>query len=241
MGLVLGVLHIILADSELETVPREIANHRVIKWSARRLGRKPTEILLNSSLHYPAMRRLPDGDRRGRPDIVHICLLLALDTPLNREGLLRTYIHTRHNKIITVDPSTRLPRMFNRFTGLIEHLFLTGEAPPEKPLLTLENASLTELVGQIKPKKVISFSQRGQMRYYKEFFINTSKEDDVCVIIGGFPHGDFLSNVTELSNELFSIDPEPLRAPTVLMRAIFAYEDAFDIQKTRRGRCSNVT
>ena len=236
MGLVLGVLHLILADSELETVPREIANHRVIKWSARRLGRRPTEILLNSSLHYPAMRRLPDGDRRGRPDIVHICLLLALDTPLNREGLLRTYVHTRHNKIITVDPSTRLPRMFNRFTGLIEHLFLTGEAPPEKPLLTLENASLAELVGRIKPKKVISFSQRGQMRNYKDIFSNNSKEDDVCVIIGGFPRGDFLSNVTELSNELVSIDPELLRAPTVLMRAIFAYEDAFEIQKIRQGR-----
>jgi len=126
--------------------------------------------------------------------------------------------------------------MFNRFTGLIEHLFLTGEAPPEKPLLTLENASLAELVGRIKPKKVISFSPRGQMRHYKDLFINTSKEDDVCVIIGGFPRGDFLSNVTELSNELVSIDPELLRAPTVLMRAIFAYEDAFEIQKIRQGR-----
>ena len=235
------MLHLILADSELETVPREIANHRVIKWSARRLGRRPTEILLNSSLHYPAMRRLPDGDRRGRPDIVHICLLLALDTPLNREGLLRTYVHTRQNKIITVDPSTRLPRMFNRFTGLIEHLFLTGEAPPEKPLLHLENASLAELIGRIEPKKVISFSQRGQMRHYKELFSNVSKEDEACVIIGGFPHGDFLSNVTELSNELVSIDSEPLRAPTVLMRVIFAYEDAFEIQKIRLGRWSNVT
>lgn len=230
------MLHLILADSELETVPREIANHRVIKWSARRLVRRPTEILLNSSLHYPAMRRLPDGDRRGRPDIVHVCLLLALDTPLNREGLLRTYVHTRHNKVITMDPSTRLPRAFNRFVGLIEHLFLTGETPPEKPLLRLENASLAELVGRIKPKKVISFSQRGQMQHYKEFFSNVSKEDETCVIIGGFPRGDFLSNVTELSNELVSIDPEPLRAPTVLMRAIFAYADAFDIQKTRLGR-----
>lgn len=74
------------------------------------------------------------------------------------------------------------------------------------------------------------------MQHYKEFFSNVSKEDETCVIIGGFPHGDFLSNVTELSNELVSIDPEPLRAPTVLMRAIFAYEDAFDIQKIRLGR-----
>ena len=217
-------------------MPREIANHRVIQWHARRRGRRPIELLLNSSLHHQAMRRLPDGDRRGRPDIVHVCLLLALDTPLNREGLLRTYVHTRHNKIITVDPSTRLPRMFNRFTGLIEHLFLTGEAPPESPLLRLENASLAELIERIRPKKVITFSELGQRKLCRELFDDISKEDEVCVVVGGFPHGEFLSNVAELSDELVSIDPELLRAPTVTARAIYAYEEALGIQELRLRR-----
>ncbi len=217
-------------------MPREIANHRVIQWHARRRGRRPIELLLNSSLHHQAMRRLPDGDRRGRPDIVHVCLLLALDTPLNREGLLRTYVHTRHNKIITVDPSTRLPRMFNRFTGLIEHLFLTGEAPPESPLLRLENASLAELIERIRPKKVITFSELGQRKLCRELFDDISKEDEVCVVVGGFPHGEFLSNVAELSDELVSIDPELLRAPTVTARAVYAYEEALGIQELRLRR-----
>jgi len=192
--------------------------------------------LLNSSLHYPAMRRLPDGDRRGRPDIVHRCLLLALDTPLNMEGLLRVYVHTRHNKLITLDPATRLPRMFNRFAGLIEHLFLAGEAPPEKPLLRLENASLAELIGQIKPKKVIIFSERGQRKLCGELFDGISKEDEVCVVVGGFPRGEFLSNVAEFSDELVSIDPESLRAPTVIARAIYVYEGALGIQELRLRR-----
>lgn len=217
-------------------MPREIANHRVIQWQARRRGRRPTELLLNSSLHHQAMRGLPDGDRRGRPDIVHFCLLLALDAPLNREGLLRTYVHTRHNKIITVDPSTRLPRMFNRFTGLIEHLFLTGEAPPESPLLRLENASLAGLIERIKSKKVITFSERGERKLCRELFDGISKEDEVCVLVGGFPRGEFLSNVAELSDELVSIDPELLRAPTVTARAIYAYEEALGIQELRLRR-----
>lgn len=217
-------------------MPREIANHRVIQWQARRRGRRPTELLLNSSLHHQAMRGLPDGDRRGRPDIVHFCLLLALDAPLNREGLLRTYVHTRHNKIITVDPSTRLPRMFNRFTGLIEHLFLTGEAPPESPLLRLENASLAGLIERIKSKKVITFSERGERKLCRELFDGLSKEDEVCVLVGGFPRGEFLSNVAELSDELVSIDPELLRAPTVTARAIYAYEEALGIQELRLRR-----
>ncbi len=217
-------------------MPREIANHRVIQWQARRRGRRPTELLLNSSLHHQAMRGLPDGDRRGRPDIVHFCLLLALDAPLNREGLLRTYVHTRHDKIITVDPSTRLPRMFNRFTGLIEHLFLTGEAPPERPLLRLENASLAGLIERIKPKKVITFSERGERKLCRELFDGLSKEDEVCVLVGGFPRGDFRSNVAELCDELVSIDPELLRAPTVTARAIYAYEEALGIQELRLRR-----
>jgi len=234
------VLHLILADSELEQVPREITSHCVIQRLAHRRGRRPTELLLNSSLHFPAMRKLPDADRRGRPDIVHVCLLLALDTPLNREGLLRIYVHTRHDKLITVDPSVHLPRMYYRFEGLMEHLFLTGAAPPENPLLRLEDASLRDLLGRLKPKKVVTFSERGERKRLNEIFDGLSKEEDVCVIVGGFPHGDFMSDVEKLSDELVSIDPELLCAPTVLMRAIFAYEDTHNIPKTRLARLSNA-
>lgn len=230
------MLHLILADSELEQVPREIANHRVIQRLARRRGRRPTELLLNSSLHYPAMRRLPEGDRRGRPDIAHVCLLLALDTPLNREGLLRVYVHTRNDKLITVDPSARLPRMFYRFEGLMEHLFLKGEAPPENPLLRLEDASLAVLIDRIKPNKVMTFSERGERKPYGEIFRELSKDDDTCAVVGAFPHGEFLSNVDKLSDEMVSLDPEPLLAPTVVARAIYAYEEAFGVQKLRLRR-----
>lgn len=73
-----------------------------------------------------------------------------------------------------------------------------------------------------------------------EIFGGLSKEDDVCVIVGGFPHGDFLSDVEELTDELVSIDPELLCAPTVMMRAIFAYEDVHEIPKTRLARLSDV-
>lgn len=230
------MLHIVLADSELEQVPREIADHRVIQRLARRRGRRPTELILNSSLHFPAMRKLPDGDRRGRPDIVHMCLLLALDTPLNREGILRVYVHTRHDKLITIDPSVDLPRMSHRFEGLMEHLFLTGQAPPENPLLHIEDASLEVLLKRLKPKKVMTFSDRGQRKPWREIYNGLLKEDDMCVVVGGFPRGDFISDVDKLSDELVCIDPELLRAPTVVARAIYAYEEAFGIPELRLRR-----
>lgn len=229
------MLHLILADAELETVPPQLALHRVIRWQARRRGRRPTELLLDSSYHHPAMRGLPDAERRGRPDLVHSCLLLALDSPLNREGLLRTYVHTRHDKLITIDPAARLPRAYNRFVGLVEHLFLAGAAPPEKPLLWLKDSKLAEVVEGIKPAKTLTFSERGQRRRYAELFAGLSKGDEVCAIIGAFPHGDFLSDVEGLPSELVCIDPEPLPATTVVARAIFAYEQAFGVQEARLG------
>ena len=230
------MLNLIIADAEVELVPKEIANHRIIRWYARRRGRLPTEIILNSGLHHAAMRRLTDGDRRGRPDIAHMCLLLALDTPLNREGLLHTYIHTRHDDLIIVNPSARLPRMPNRFEGLLEQLFLVGEAPPEKPLLKLEKAPLVKLIERLRCKKVITFSDKGERKPIVEAYAGLSKEDDVCVIVGGFPKGDFLSDVEGVSSELVSIDPELLTAPTVVTRAIYVYEETFDITKSRLGR-----
>lgn len=230
------MLHLILADAELETVPSNIAFHRIIRWHAKKRGRRPTELLLDSSLHYQAMRGIPEGDRRGRPDIVHACLLLALDTPLNREGLLRVYVHTRQNKVISVDPSANLPRAYHRFVGLMEQLFLTGDVPPENPLLHVENASLAELIGRIKPKRTITFSEHGERKLCKRLFGSVSPDEEVCVIIGAFPRGDFLSKVAEISDELVSIDPDPLRAPTVVARVIYAYEESIGIQELRLKR-----
>jgi rRNA small subunit pseudouridine methyltransferase Nep1 len=223
------VLHLILADSELERVPPEIAAHKVIRWFARKRARKPTELILNSSLHHPAMRGLVEKERRGRPDIVHLCLLLALDSPLNSEGLLKTYVHARGDKVIRVSPSTRIPRAYHRFEGLMESLFITKATPPENPLLELVESTLAGLVREINPKKTIAFSVGGEHKRLGELFEGLSTRDEVCALIGGFPHGDFLSPVEELADEVVCIYPKPLTAPAVLSRVIHSYEQRFGV------------
>jgi rRNA small subunit pseudouridine methyltransferase Nep1 len=223
------MLHLILADSELEQVPKEIAKHPAVQSLARKRGRRPTELILNSSFHHPAMKKLQDAGRRGRPDIVHFSLLTALDSPLNQEGGLMFHVHTRDNHIISVDPSAELPRMYNRFEGLMEQLFLTMQVPPEKPLLRLEKSSIEELVKKIKPKRVIVFSEKAPRKKVDELFSGLSFKDDVCAIIGGFPHGDYLSNVRELAQDVVSISPKTLTAPVVIARIIHSYEMSFGI------------
>ncbi len=221
------MLHLILADSEIETVPKKISSDKSIQRRAQRRGRQATELILDSNYFHKPMRKLEDSERRGRPDIVHVCTLTALDTPLNRDGHLNFCIHTRNDKIIDIDPSTRIPRSYNRFIGLMEQLFLIGSVPPEKNLMELSEMSLAEKMEEIGPKKTIAFSKNGEKISRKDIFQEVKIEEDICVIIGGFPHGDFLSDVANLSDELVSIYPDPLDAVTVVTHVIQFYEEEF--------------
>lgn len=222
-----NLLHLILADSEIETVPKKISSDKSIQRKAQRRGRKATELILDSNYFHKPMRKLADSERRGRPDIVHVCMLTALDTPLNREGYLNLYIHTRNDKIIEVDPSTRIPRSYNRFIGLMEQLFLTGGVPPGENLMKIYEMSLAGKLEEINPKKTIAFSKEGSRFNRKSIFQDLKREENICVIIGGFPRGGFLSEVEKLSDEIFRIYPDPLDAVTVATHIIQFYEEEF--------------
>lgn len=221
------MLHIILADSELETVPSKISSDKTFQRKAQRRGRKATELILDSNYYHKPMRKLEDSERRGRPDIIQVCILTALDSPLNREGHLKFSIHTRNDKIIEIDPETRIPRSYNRFVGLMEQLFITGGVPPDDPLIKLHEGTLAEKVAEIKAKRKITFTKKGNKAKRGKVFPSLERDEDICVIIGGFPHGDFLSNVESISDELVSIYPEALDASTVVNHVIQFYEEKF--------------
>ena len=87
----------ILADSELELVPREIVNERCILNNAHARGKAPEKILLDASHHHPAFGKLPDSQTRGRPDIVHFFLMMCIDSDLSADGKLKAFVHTRNN------------------------------------------------------------------------------------------------------------------------------------------------
>lgn len=47
------------------------------------------------------------------------CLLMLFNSPLNRAGLLQVYVRTEKNVLIEINPQTRIPRTFKRFSGLM--------------------------------------------------------------------------------------------------------------------------
>lgn len=78
--------------------------------------------LLNSTDHKNMIKSKGRDPVNLRPDITHQCLLMLLDSPLNKAGLLQVYIHTAKNVLIEVNPQTRIPRIYDRFAGLMVQL-----------------------------------------------------------------------------------------------------------------------
>jgi len=209
------MLMLLLADSELEMVPPSIAGHPACVSPARKRGRQASRTLLDSSVHHAALGRLKDGDRRGRPDLVHFFLLSAQDSILNIDGGLRVVVHTRNGEVISIRPDTRLPKNQARFCSLMEQLFLNGRIPPEgEALMKMERGSLQDVLHQAGAKEVVALSPTGRPVDPRAYFSRKRGKDIAC-IIGGFPDGDFTSPVGELADDVISISPHTLKVWTV--------------------------
>ncbi|WP_457741652.1 16S rRNA methyltransferase [Thermococcus sp.] len=215
------MLHLVIAEAELELVPKAIADHPAVVNYARRRGKKPEEVILDSSYHHSALKKLEDGERRGRPDIVHICLLNALESIANREGLLRVYVHTRNDEVIYIKPETRLPRNYNRFLGLMESLFKNRVVPRDLELLRLEKKTLGELIDEIGPDGVFIMHEEGKLIKPSDFGKRLVQLENPLVIVGGFPHGDFKS---EVEGRRVSLYHEPLMAWTIVNEILVNFE-----------------
>jgi rRNA small subunit pseudouridine methyltransferase Nep1 len=209
------MLSLILADSELEMVPESIAGHGCCVSYARKRGKSPRETLLDSTVHYPALERLEEGNRRGRPDLVHFFLLTAQDSIQNLDSSLRLFVHTRNGQVLRIRPDTRLPKNQNRFVSLMEQLLIRGQVPPQgDALMTLEEGSVDGILKEVKAEKTVVLSPRGRAVELRKYFSRMRTRDVAC-IIGGFPDGDFTSPVYDLADEVLSISPHVLKVWTV--------------------------
>jgi rRNA small subunit pseudouridine methyltransferase Nep1 len=215
----------ILADSELELVPSEIVNERCILNNARARGKAPEKILLDASHHHPAFGKLPDSERRGRPDLIHFFLLLCVDSDLSANGKMRAFVHTRNNDVIAVNPETRLPPHYPRFVGLIESLYEQRVVPSkENPLLELrQGIELDALVSALKPDAVVVLASDGQETPLAEKFASF-KAERVAVIIGGFSKGDFKSDLSKLKASKVSLGKRMMKVWTVTSKVLSAIE-----------------
>ena len=234
------MLTFVLAETALELVPSEIQDHSQVKEYAERRQKSPREVLLDRAFHNAAMRQLArlhykiPVEKMGRPDIVHNTLLQILETPLNWAGHLQTFIHTQDDYVITVNSKIRLPKNYVRFVGLVEQLFAEDQVPKNgEPLLSIDRMPLRQLLGRLKPGKVLGLSTLGKPMLIRELAQHASSITNPLVMVGGFPRGHFATEIRQLASEMFTVDARSLDAWVVAGRFVYDFEWSIGLAKNR--------
>lgn len=216
-------LTIILVDCGLEIIPKQIRRNPSI---SRSISQKNySSQLLDNALHHSAMKNLKNFEKRGRPDITHLCLLNALGSPLNKLEKLKLYIHTIHNKIFEINPDIRIARNYNRFKGLMAKLLIEERiATEDSILISSVNENLQNLINKVKNSEILLFSHKGRLiKTYRDLFSEKSNKNYVAVI-GGFQKSTFSKEILQLSENLISLSEYSLDAWIIVSKIINYYE-----------------
>ncbi|MCE4615226.1 MAG: 16S rRNA methyltransferase [Desulfurococcales archaeon] len=201
-----GKYGFIVLEGSLELIPEVLYDHPSVISTSNRRRKDPSSIILDKSLHYKAMKKanLPQIEKRGRPDIVHYLLLSILESPLNKLGYISSlYLHTINGEILRIEPTTRLPKNYNRFIGLMEQVLENGKVPPNssQPLIMKIGGSLEDIVGKYHRFLVFEY---GCNRIDEKCGRELSK-NGILLGIGGFPHGRISNDILKLANNCYSL------------------------------------
>ncbi|XP_061061628.1 ribosomal RNA small subunit methyltransferase NEP1 [Eubalaena glacialis] len=181
--------------------------------------------LLSCDKHKSMLLKNGRDPGEVRPDIAHQSLLMLMDSPLNRAGLLQVYIHTQKNVLIEVNPQTRIPRTFDRFCGLMVQLLhklsVRAADGPQKLLKVIKNPVSRHFpVGCMKIGTSFSVPVIGDVRELVPI------SDPVVFVVGAFAHGRVDVEYTE---KMVSISNYPLSAALTCAKLTTAFEEAWGV------------
>ena len=217
------MISLIISESALELVPFELKDHPSVVSHARKLGKHSSEILLDNSWHFAAMKGLKNEIKRGRPDLVHFSILEATTIPLYLQNRLNLFVHTIDDKVIHFGKNVHLPKSYHRFEGVIEKLYQEKKIISNNELLLeLKDQTFLELISEINPSKIIGFSTEGQLSSYEKIAAQIS--DNSCIVLGGFQKGHFSDSIQNKITDLYSVGDESFEGHVVASRILYEYE-----------------
>jgi rRNA small subunit pseudouridine methyltransferase Nep1 len=220
------VITFVLAEAELELMPRELQDDPGVVARAKRRRRAPERLLLDQALDHNAMRALPDGDRRGRPDIAHFWLLLVLDSLVAKRGQARALVHTRHDELLRPRADLRLMRNQAKFAQLMEDLLRQGRVPLDDPLVTLERGrDLASVVSEC-PRPRVLMDVGGELGRAARFAELARAHRDLTIVTGGFPRGSFRQARREGFDHVVRVADEELTVWSAMVPVLAGVEDA---------------
>ena len=217
------MISLIISESSLELVPFELEDHPSVVSHARKLGKYPSDILLDNSWHFAAMKGIKNEIKRGRPDLVHFSILEATTIPLYLQNKLNLFVHTVDDKVIHFGKNVHLPKSYHRFEGVIEKLYQEKKIMAKNELLLeIKKQTFSELIDEINPSKIFGFSTEGQLSSYEKIAARIS--DNSCIVIGGFQKGHFSDSIQNKITDLYSIGNESFESHVIASRILYEYE-----------------
>ena len=221
-------LIIFLVECGLELIPKQIRNHPAVKKNSS--SSIYSSQLLDNALHFSAMKKLKNREKRGRPDISHLCLLNILGSVLNKSGNIELYLHTINNKIFKFNSEIRIARNYNRFKGLMAKLLIDGRIDiGDKVLINSVAGNLKELINSFNNPKIDIFSHKGKEIEFYRSISSLDISENYIAIIGGFQKATFSNEILKLSRRIISISQYPLDACVVISKLINIYELSHNI------------
>jgi len=217
------MISLIISESALELIPFELEDHPSVISHAQKLGKYSSEILLDNSWHFAAMKGIKNEIKRGRPDLVHFSILEAITIPLYIQNKLNLFVHTIDDKVIYFGKNVHLPKSYHRFEGVIEKLYQEKKIiSKNKLLLELKEQTFSELINEINPSEIIGFSTEGKLSSYEKIAAQIS--DNSCIVLGGFQKGHFSDSIQNKITDLYSVGDESFEAHVVASRILYEYE-----------------
>ncbi|XP_031570785.1 ribosomal RNA small subunit methyltransferase NEP1-like [Actinia tenebrosa] len=181
--------------------------------------------LLNCDHHKGIMKKNNRDPATARPDITHQCLLMLLDSPLNKAGLLQIYIHTEKNVLIEINPQTRIPRTFDRFCGLMVQLLhklsIHASDGPQKLLKVIKNPVTDHLPTGCR--KIGTSFHTDNLVKVRDI---VPADEPIAIVIGGMAHGSIDPDYVE---DTISISQYPLSAALACAKICTAFEEVWGV------------
>lgn len=183
--------------------------------------------LLNCDDHIGLMKKYNKDPKDCRPDILHQCLLMLQDSPLNQAHLLQVYIHTEKNVLIEVNPQCRIPRTFKRFAGLMVqllHRLNVRAADGNMKLLKVIKNPVTDHL-PVGCRKIGTSFQAEKLVHPRELVPET--EEPIVIVIGSMAHGKV---ETEYVEEEVSFSRYHLSAALACAKLCAGFEEVWGVK-----------
>ncbi|XP_074109795.1 ribosomal RNA small subunit methyltransferase NEP1-like [Cotesia typhae] len=152
--------------------------------------------LLHSRHDIPLLKKYNRERETTKPEIVHQCLMMLLDSPLNRAGYLQVYIRTDKNVLIEVNPGTRISRTFKRFAGVMAQLLHTNKVravgQPVDLLKVIKNPITNYLPANCK--KILMSCRAKEFKHPEEL---VPDNEPVVIVIGAIEQGQVKTDYTD--------------------------------------------